>query len=81
MGSFIFASVNAMNYITQSRRDDLISLCYLLVYMVNGDLPFIFPNHGILLDSKRTQFDKIVNVKKTLTPEKLVNGTSAQPML
>ena len=81
MGSFIFASVNAMNYITQSRRDDLISLCYLLVYMVNGDLPFIFPNHGIILESKRSQFNKIVSVKKNLTPEKLVNGTSAAPML
>ena len=81
MGSFIFASVNSMNYITQSRRDDLISLCYLLVYMVNGDLPFIFSNHGIILESKRAQFDKIVSMKNTLTPEKLVNGTSAEPML
>jgi hypothetical protein len=40
-GNFIFASVNALNYITQSRRDDFISLCYMLVYFIDADLPFI----------------------------------------
>ena len=43
-GNFVFASVNAHNYITLSRRDDLIQLCYLLVYLLDGDLPFIFNN-------------------------------------
>lgn len=37
----IFASKNAFNLFTQSRRDDLISLCYLLVYIVDGDLAFL----------------------------------------
>ena len=37
----IFASKNAFNLFTQSRRDDLISLCYLLVYLIDGDLTFL----------------------------------------
>lgn len=37
----IFASKNAFNLFTQSRRDDLMSLCYLLLYLVDGDLKFL----------------------------------------
>ena len=40
-GNMIFASKNAFNLFTQSRRDDLISLCYLLVYLIDGDLTFL----------------------------------------
>ena len=37
-----FSSVNAFNGKTLSRRDDFISLCYLLLYLLNDqDLPFI----------------------------------------
>ena len=41
-GNMIFSSINAFNFETLSRRDDLISLCYLLVFILDGDLPFIF---------------------------------------
>ena len=34
MGNMAMASVNAMNFRSVSRRDDLISLCYMLVYMI-----------------------------------------------
>ena len=34
MGNMAMASVNAMNFMSVSRRDDLLSLCYLLVYMI-----------------------------------------------
>ena len=40
-GNMIFASKNAFNLFTQSRRDDLMSLCYLLLYLVDGDLKFL----------------------------------------
>ena len=40
-GNMIFASKNAFNLFTQSRRDDLMSLCYLLIYLVDGDLAFL----------------------------------------
>jgi len=31
----IFASLNQLNFQLTSRRDDLISLCYLLIYLLN----------------------------------------------
>ena len=40
-GNMIFASKNAFNMVTQSRRDDLISLCYFMIYLVDGDLAFL----------------------------------------
>lgn len=40
-GNMIFASKNAYNLYTQSRRDDLISLCYLLIFLIDGDLKFL----------------------------------------
>lgn len=43
-GNTIFASVNAFRGKQQSRRDDLISLAYLLSYLMNkGKLPWIKP--------------------------------------
>lgn len=35
-GNMIFASLNQLNFQMTSRRDDLISLCYLLIYLLNG---------------------------------------------
>lgn len=38
LGNPLFASVNAFKFKEQSRRDDLISLVYILVYFLNGSL-------------------------------------------
>ena len=40
-GNLIFASKNAFKLNTLSRRDDLISLVYFLLYLVEGDLVFL----------------------------------------
>lgn len=40
-GNIHFASKNALNMITLGRRDDLIQLCYLLLYLIDGNLVFI----------------------------------------
>ena len=43
-GNVFFASVNQMNYMSTGRRDDLISLVYLLVYLLNkGNLLDMIP--------------------------------------
>jgi hypothetical protein len=44
-GNINFASRNAFLGKTLSRRDDLISLCYLLIYLMDGDLSFGSPNN------------------------------------
>jgi len=41
VGNLAMSSYNAMNFNTLSRRDDLISLTYLLVYMIQGHLEFL----------------------------------------
>ena len=36
----VFSSLNQLRFLTTSRRDDFISLCYLLVFLLNGgELP------------------------------------------
>ena len=35
-GNFIFGSLNQLNYSSTSRRDDLISLLYMTIYMLNN---------------------------------------------
>lgn len=36
MGEYLFASIDRLNFLSTSRRDDLISLCYMMLYMLNG---------------------------------------------
>ena len=43
-GNIAFASNNAMNGIVPSRRDDLISLTYMLLYMLIGSFEFLSVN-------------------------------------
>lgn len=43
-GNLIFASKNTFNMKSNGRRDDLISLCYLMLYLVDGDLVFLENN-------------------------------------
>ena len=57
-GNMIFASVNQLEFMTTSRRDDLISLCYLLTYMINeGKI------QGLILDSNLSQIETFKNAK------------------
>ena len=48
-GNLAFSSKNAFNEITLSRRDDLISLVYMLLYLSSGRMAFI-KHHLPLID-------------------------------
>ena len=61
------SSVNAMNFLSLSRRDDMISLTYLLIYMIQGQLRFTVKNEIPL----KCQFNYIKNGKMQQVPEKL----------
>ena len=49
-GNILFASASQLNFISSCRKDDMISLLYVLVYLVNKDLPWIKHN-------KKTDFE------------------------
>ena len=62
-GNFAFSSKNAFREITLSRRDDLISLAYLLVYFSTGKFPFV--KHDLPLVE---QIGRIKRKKNKFTP-------------
>lgn len=61
-GTARFASVNAMEGITQSRRDDLESLGYVLIYFLKGKLPW----QNIMIKNKEERYNKIKEIKKNI---------------
>ena len=62
-----FCSINAMRGVEQSRRDDLESLSYLILYFLNGSLPW----QGLKITSRPQRFKEITRLKKNLKVESL----------
>lgn len=68
VGTPEFLSLNANIGYSQSRRDDLESLGYLLIFLIKGKLPWNFDEPNI---NPLTKIDKIWRIKKSIKPEKL----------
>ena len=82
-GNMIFASKNAFNYQTQSRRDDLISLCYFLLYLVDGDLSFLQNEQedDQPCEWMQEEFNKIKTMKNSLTVEMLAESDEGKRLI
>ena len=70
-GTARYASVNALRGTEQSRRDDLESLAYILIYFVNkGNLPW----QGLNAQDKIERYKKIYYIKRDIKLEDLCKG-------
>ena len=69
-GTARYASINALKGGEQSRRDDMESLGYMLLYFLRGSLPW----QGLKVDKKEDRYKKILEVKMNTTSEELCKG-------
>ena len=69
-GTARYASIHALEEMEQSRRDDLESVGYVLMYFLRGNLPW----QGRKIKSKEDRYKKILDKKKETTSEELCKG-------
>ncbi|CDW89928.1 ser thr kinase [Stylonychia lemnae] len=67
-GTARYASINA--HLAQSRRDDMESIGYVLVYLIKGELPW----QGVKAQTKHEKYQMIMERKMSLTSELLCQG-------
>ena len=66
-GTARYASIHALEEMEQSRRDDLESMGYVLLYFLRGSLPW----QGIKIKAKENRYKKILAKKKETTSDEL----------
>ena len=66
-GTARYASIHALEEMEQSRRDDLESMAYVLLYFLRGSLPW----QGIKVRAKEIRYKKILAKKKEITSDEL----------
>ena len=74
VGNARYSSINALEGYSQSRRDDLESLGYVLIYLCLGKLPW----QGKISNSKEDKYYKILEIKKSITPSELCESLPPQ---
>ena len=70
VGSLRYASIRNHKGIEQSRRDDLESLGYMLIYFINGSLPW----QNVQKKTEKEIIDEIFNIKRNISLKDLCNG-------
>ena len=72
IGSIRYMSINSHNCYEQSRRDDLESLGYVLIYLIKKSLPWLSCEN--LNIKKVEKFRKVRDLKLSTLPEELCSG-------
>ena len=70
IGTARYASIHALEELEQSRRDDLESVGYVLIYFLKGSLPW----QGLKAKGKEERYRKILEKKKEISSEELCKG-------
>ena len=73
-GTARYASINTHLGHEQSRRDDLWSIGYVLLYFLKGTLPWV----GVQGKTKKDKYDKIMDLKMDISVEDLCKGIPKQ---
>ena len=69
-GTARYASINALSGFEQSRRDDLESIAYILLYFLRGSLPW----QGLKINNREDRYKKICEKKKNTSSKDLCKG-------
>ena len=69
-GTARYASINALEGMEQSRRDDMESVGYVLAYLLRGGLPW----QGLKIKAKENKYKNILEKKKEISSEELFKG-------
>ena len=76
-GTARFASIHALEGYELSRRDDLESLCYVLVYLLKGNLPWT----RLKNKNKYEKYKIILNMKKKMSEDILIGDKNNQEFI
>ena len=69
-GTARYASINALSGYEQSRRDDLESIGYIIMYFIRGSLPW----QGLKINKKEDRYKKICEKKRDINSKELCSG-------